>query len=121
MTPRFALCVVKLKRCDRLCHNLRLGVGLVRECLILDKREENGGGAVDNAYVRLSSPSLAADGQGYDVAGGHIAVSIVEAQELQSRGSEVTNGTFLGGIGCEIEVAKVVCGDIREIGIVPAR
>lgn len=60
---------------------------------------------------------LAADGQRYNVAGSHNDVSFVEAQELQSRGSEVVDGTFLGGIGGEIEVAKVVCGDIWEVRI----
>ena len=43
--------------------------------------------------------------QRYNVAGGHSGVSFVETQELQSRGGEVVNGTFLGGKGGEIEVA----------------
>ena len=44
--------------------------------------------------------------------GGHSGVAFVETQELRSRGSEVINGTFLGGMGGEIEVAKVVCSGI---------
>ena len=50
--------------------------------------------------------------------GGHSSVSFVEAQEPQSRGSKVANGIVLGGMGGEIEVAKVVCSGIWEIGIV---
>jgi len=53
----------------------------------------------------LSSPSLAANGERYKVAGGHSGVSFVEAQELQSRSGEVIKDTFLGGMGSEIEVA----------------
>jgi len=48
-------CVVELKRCDRLCHNLRL----VKECVI--EHEYYGGGTIDDAYVCLRSASLTAD------------------------------------------------------------
>ena len=64
-------------------------------------------------HTSVGAPRVSpADGQRYDVVGGHSGVAFVETQELQSRGSEVINGTFLGGMGGEIEVAKVVCSGI---------
>lgn len=45
-------------------------------------------------------------------------LSFVEAQELESRGSKAFNCTFLGGMGGEIEVAKVVRSSIEEIWII---
>lgn len=102
LTPGFVLHVVGLKRCGCPCHNLRLGVGFVKEGLVLDEHKLDGDGAMDNAHVGLSIPESR---RGYSVVSSSNNVSFVEAQQPQSRGSKVANGTFLGGAGGEIEVA----------------
>lgn len=77
--------VFKLTHCNCLCYRLCLGADFVNECLVLNKDKQYSGGVIDNTDVCLGSPSLATDGQRYNVVGSHSNVLFVEASELQQQ------------------------------------
>ena len=53
LAERFVL--LNLKSCNRLCNHLPLGADLVKESLVLDEQEQDGGGAIDKAHISLSN------------------------------------------------------------------
>lgn len=74
LAERFVL--LYLKSCNRLCNHLPLGADLVKEGLVLDEQEQDGGGAIDKANISLSIPILTAERQRYNnlnVAGSYSA------------------------------------------------